>query len=300
MSEPTAGERAFASAQRLDPTAVARARDVLNAIVSLPWMRSEQISLVARLARKAAADVGEVLAALALNRAPLADFTALLPIKGIGNKRLVGLVRALSPVEISDFSPEAALLRNALNRISVLTTENNLLRGEVDRLNVALSKATGAPASTLLTVREVAGSIGEQIATVDGSLRRAAGGLRLSGVELRVQGTAGAVQEEVAIDVAAPAGGSAVALRFAPAGIPDTTTADFPLLDVRGYGAALARRKLTAAGLNVVFYGRTGTTEPGVVSAQTPSPGTLVAPGTVVRLQIGPLAPPPPTNLRLT
>jgi hypothetical protein len=287
MSEPTAGERAFAVLHRLDPAAVARARDVLNAIVALPWMRSEQISLVARLARKAAADVGEVLASLALNRAPLTDFTSLLPIKGIGNKRLIGLVRALSPVEISAFSPEAALLRNALNRISVLSSENNLLRGEVDRLNVLLSKATGAPSPTLLTVREVAGSVGEQIVAVDKSLKRSAGGLRLSGVELRVQGTAGAVQEEVALDVAAPAGGSAVAMRFAPAGMPAASGEEIPLLDVRGYGPALARRKLTAGGFNVVFYSRTGSGAQGVVTSQTPPPGTLVSPGTLVRLEVG-------------
>ena len=287
MSEPTAGERAFAVSQRLDPAAVARARDVLNAIVALPWMRSEQISLVARLARKAAADVGEVLASLALNRAPLTDFVALLPIKGIGNKRLVGLVRALSPVEISAFSPEAALLRNALNRISGLTTENNLLRSEVDRLNVLLSKTSGVPSPTLLTVREVAGSVGEQIVAVDESLKRGARGLRLSGVELRVQGTAGAVQEEVAIDVSAPAGGSAVAMRFAPAGMPAAAGEAIPLLDVRGYGPALARRKLTAGGFNVVFYSRTGSGTQGVVVSQTPAAGTPVSPGTVVRLEVG-------------
>jgi len=288
VSEPTAGERAFAARHTLDPAAIARARDVLNAIVSLPWMRSEQISLLARLARRSAADVGEVLASLALNRAPLTDFVALLPIKGIGDKRLIGLVRALSPVQISDFSPEAALLRNALNRVSALTAENTALRAEVDRLNVALSKTSGTPSPTLLRVREVAGSISEQIATVDESLRHDAGGLRLTGVELHVQGTAGAVNEEVAIDIAAPGGGSAVALRFAPVGIPDTAAPAIPLMDVRGYGPALARRKLTAGGFNVAFFSRAGSgTQGGVVTSQTPAPGTLVSPGTVVRLEVG-------------
>jgi hypothetical protein len=287
VSEPTAGERAFAVSHNLDPAALARARDVLNSIVSLPWMRSEQVSLVARLARKSGADVGEVLASLALNRAPLTDFTVLLPIKGIGNKRLIGLVRALSPVDIAAFSPEGALLRNALNRISVLTTENNALRTEVDRLNVVISKATGAPSPTMVTVRELAGSLGEQIAFVDDSLRRGAGGVRLSAVELRVQGTGGAVQDEVAIDLAAPAGGSAVAMRFAPAGIPAAAGEDTALIDVRGYGPALARRKLTTLGFNVVFYSRTGSGSQGVVTSQTPAPGTLVSPGAVIRLEIG-------------
>jgi hypothetical protein len=287
VSTPTAGEQAFAAQHRLDPAAIARARDVLNAIVSLPWMRSEQISLLSRLARRSHADVGEVLATLALNRAPLTDFTALLPIKGIGVKRLIGLVRALSPVQISDFSPEAAQLRIALNRVTALTAENAALRTEVDRLNVVISKMTGTASPTMLRVREVAESISAQIATVDESLKQGAGALRLAGVELRVQGTAGSVENDVALDIAAPSGGSAVALRFAPVGIRDATGPETPLMDVRGYGPALARRKLTAGGFNVVFYSRTGSGAQGVVITQTPAPGTLVAPGAVVRLELG-------------
>jgi hypothetical protein len=259
---------------------------VLNAIVSLPWMRSEQISLLSRLARRSHADVGEVLATLALNRAPLTDFTALLPIKGIGIKRLIGLVRALSPVQISDFSPEAAQLRSALARVTALTAENAALRTEVDRLNVVISKMTGTASPTMLKVREVAESISAQIATVDESLKQGAGALRLAGVELRVQGTAGSVENDVALDIAAPSGGSAVALRFAPVGIPDATGPETPLMDVRGYGPALARRKLTAGGFNVVFYNRTGSGAQGIVTSQTPAPGTLVAPGAVVRLEL--------------
>jgi len=136
-------------------------------------------------------------------------------------------------------------------------------------------------------LQEFASSICEQLVAADQSLRLSARGLRLGAVELRVQGAASVVGQDVALDLAAPAGGSAVGLRFATGASPQSGDAPAPLIDVRGYGPALARRRLTERGFNVVLA-RAAAAEGarGVISERAPAPGTLVLPGAVVRLTL--------------
>ena len=287
MSEPSQAERAFATRHKIDPAKVSRAREVLNAIVSRPWPRTEQIALVARVAKKAAADVGAVLAGLALNRAPVVDFTDLLPLKGLGEKRVAGLARALSTVDIATLSPEAAALQQAQTRVTALTAENETLRAEIDRLHLVMRSTTEPTPTTTMRLQEVAGSLTEQIAKADASVRATNSRLHLSGVELRVQGTASSVGSDLALDISDPHGGSAVGLKFVPAGMPIATPGPTALIDVRGYGLALARRKIAAAGFSVALAKESAGAAPrGVVTDQSPAPGTLVPPGAVVRLVI--------------
>lgn len=287
MSEPTQAERAFATRHKIKADAVSRARDALNAIVARPWPRTEQIALVARIAKKAAADVGTVLAGLALNRAPVVDFTDLLPLKGLGEKRTAGLARALSTVDLTTLSPEAAALQQALTRVSALTSENAALRAEIDRLRLVMRSTTEPTPTTTMRLQEVAGSLTEQIAKADASVRSSNSRLRLSGVELRVQGTASAVGSDLALDISDPHGGSAVGLRFVPVAAAGTAPAPTALIDVRGYGLALARRKITERGFSVAIAKESeATAARGVVRDQSPAPGTLVPAGTVVRLVV--------------
>jgi hypothetical protein len=288
VSSPTEGERAFAARHRIDPAAVARARDVLNIIVALPWPRAEQIALVARLARAARADVGEVYAGLALNRAPVAEFHTLIDAKGLADKRVLGLVRALADVDVTAFSPEAAALRDASNRVAALTSENRELRAEVDRLRVAQGQTPPpAASSTVVTLQNVASSASEQIVAADRSLQAAPRGLRLGAVELRVQGTASAVGSDLALDIATPAGGSGVGLRFVPGGAAAPSDASATMIDVRGYGPVLARRKLTTQGFAVALArNATSAQVRGVVTEQSPAPGLVVPAGTLVRLVV--------------
>lgn len=289
MSEPTPGERDFAARHNIDPVVLARARDLLNIIVSEPWPRTEQISALARVARTTKSDVGPMLAALALERAPVHEFHALMEVKGLAEKRVIGLAKALANADVSGFTPKADALLAALDRISALTGENAALRAEVDRIRAALDRASGSTAfpETVVRLEDVASSIGEQLVAADQNLRLSARGLRLGAVELRVQGAASVVGQDVALDLAAPGGGSAVGLRFATGTSPQSGDVPVPLIDVRGYGPALARRKLTEQGFNVVFV-RAAAAEAarGVVSEQAPAPGAFVFPGAVVRLTL--------------
>ena len=113
MSEPTPGERALAMRLGTDADAVGAARDVLNVIASLPWPRPERLSLFARAARTADADVGLVLSGLALDAAPVESFDLLDAIPGLGPKRLTGLIRALSRFDVTALRAEGAKVREA-------------------------------------------------------------------------------------------------------------------------------------------------------------------------------------------
>src|SRR5689334_4877327 len=133
MSEPTPGERAFAPGAGLDPAAVAHARDVLNTIASLDWPEPERVSLLARLARSARADVGAAMARLALRFAPLSSFEILIAANGLAEKRVRGLARALARVEPSSFSAPARGLLDVWSRLDALRAENDALRVELDK-----------------------------------------------------------------------------------------------------------------------------------------------------------------------
>jgi hypothetical protein len=319
VSEPTAAEQAFAARLKLDPAAVAAARDALNAIASLSWPKTERVSLLARLARAAKADVGKVFGAAALNAAPLASFDTLIPIPGLGDKRVAGLVRALSTFDIATVVPEIAALREAQAAVAALRAENLVLRtdnsrlrvtsdplraenaalraaietmrAELDRLRAAQPPATTSSAPAVMRIADVARSIGSQVAQVDQMLRSRPTGLRLGTVDLRLTGTATAFDGDVALDLGSPAGGSAVGISFAPGGSEAGSGADAPVPDVRGYTTALAQRKLRACGFAVASASVAGAR--GVVTEQSPSPGALARAGSVVRLIVrdpGPVA----------
>lgn len=288
MSTPTAGERDLAARLGLDPAAVAAARQALNAIAALSWPWPERVSLLARLAREARADVGTVLGGLALRAAPLQGFDALIPLIGLAEKRVAGLVRALSGFDLSIVSREAAELQRARQAVAALRVENDALVAELDRLRVALGSTDGTPApspSSALPLADLAGSVGSQVVSADAALRAAPGGLRLAGLELRLQGAGAVLDDQVALDLAAPTGGSSVTLAFAPGGAPPAAGTSAVVPDVRGYGAALARRKLEAAG----FGARLLSTGEGlgVVRDQVPAPGSPVLAGSDVRLVLG-------------
>jgi beta-lactam-binding protein with PASTA domain len=93
------------------------------------------------------------------------------------------------------------------------------------------------------------------------------------------------VNQDVALDLSAPGGGSRVGLAFAPApaaaGAPAAAT-QTKIPDVVGYTAALARRKLTAAGFAI--SAATVVDAHGVVAQQMPEAGKVVASGSTVRL----------------
>jgi hypothetical protein len=301
----------------LDPGAVASARDVLNFIAALRWPWPERVSLLARLAREARADVGTVLGGLALKAAPLEGFDLLIPLIGLAEKRVAGLVRALAPVDVAELSPESEELRRAREEIealrgeleairaaqgfamepaelesvrkaiTALRVENDALVTELDRLRyyARLPEGGVVPSSTAMALDELAGSVGSQVVSADAALRAAPMGLRLAGLELRLQGRGARVGEQVGLDLGAPAGGSSVTLAFSPGGAPPAAASDVPVPDVRGYGVALARRKLQAAGLaSTVMSTGEGAA---VVREQAPSPGTSALPGTAVRLVLG-------------
>jgi hypothetical protein len=284
VSEPTAGEQALAKSLGLDANAMAAAREVLNTIAFLPWPRPERVSLLARLARAAKADVGRVLGAMALDLAPVKSFDILMPVLGLAEKRVAGLVRALSEVDVATLSPDGASLREAWARVSALETENAALRAEVDRLYTeSINTPTGsAPAPMVMRLGDMASSVSSQVAAVDDTLRTLARGLRLGGVQLRLKGAATALENDLALDLGAPAAGSEVGLAFVPAGSAASGSAGAPVPDVRGYTPALARRKLVASGFAVVFATMAGAR--GVVEEQSPAEGTIAAAGSVVRL----------------
>jgi hypothetical protein len=286
LSEPTTGEIEFAARFALDPRAVAAARDALNAIAALPWALPERVSLLGRLARAGRADVGKVLGELALARAPLRGFEELLPIDGLGAKRVAGLARALAKVEIPSLWAESPELNEARTRLAALTAENAALRRELDRWGIKEGDPTPtltAPAG-VMRVGELATSVASQTAVTVEALRTGSRGLRLNGLDLRVTGTAANVGGDLALDVSAPAGGSVMSLSFGTGSDATPPPAELEVPDVRGYAPALARRKLEARGFEPVL---TRTAQAlGKVAEQTPAPGESARPGTLVHLVI--------------
>jgi PASTA domain-containing protein len=287
MSEPTPGERAFAPGAGLEPAAVAHARDVLNTIASLDWPEPERVSLLARLARSARADVGTVMARLALRFAPLSSFEILIAAHGLAEKRVHGLARALARVEPSSFSAPARGVLDVWSRLDALRAENDALRLELDKALAAAKQtpAGGEPALERMRLEDVADSITRQLALASSALGSARGGLRLGAVSVELRGKAAAVRDDVALDFGVPSGGSAVGLSFSPAttgGAATTRAGSVP--DVTGYTAALARRKLEQAGYGVLMAGAAGA---GVVKAQSPSGGSSATVGSVVRVVLG-------------
>jgi hypothetical protein len=286
VNEPTAGERTLATRSGLDAAVVAAARDALNTIASLPWPRPERVSLLARLARAAGADVGKVLGGLALDSAPLAGLEALLSVPGLGYKRVVGLARALSGFDLTTLSSEGVRLRDAWATTAVLRAENEALRAELDRLRVRPPAEGGdvrpPSGASVMRIGDVASSVGSQVTLVDDLLRSRPNGLRLGGVDLRLSGAGTAFEGDVALDLGSPAGGSAVGLSFVPGGSEARPAAEAQVPDVSGYTTALAQRKLVARGFAVAFASVAGAR--GVVSEQSPPPSTLAPTGSVVRL----------------
>jgi hypothetical protein len=284
MSTPTAGERAFASEVGLPAAQVAEARRVLNAIALLPWPEPERVSLVARLARAAKADVGVVYGRLALRATPLAGFDALIPIIGIGMKRTAGLVRGLGTVDLATLTPEGAGILALQDRLQRLQAENAALASELDRWRrVGDPGAPGSGPDSIMRVSELVSSVASQAAVVAEALRSGSGRLRLAGVALHVEGAAATVGTDLALDLSGRQGGSAVSLSFAPGG-EEGAALERTVPDVVGYTPALARRKLAAAGLEARISTVAG--GEGVVAEQEPAPGTLLMDGGIVRILV--------------
>jgi hypothetical protein len=270
-----------------DADAVGAARDVLNVIASLPWPRPERLSLFARAARTADADVGLVLSGLALDAAPVESFDLLDAIPGLGPKRLTGLIRALSRFDVTALRAEGAKVREAWATAAGLRGENAVLRAELDRLRAASPPppegGTEPPAGpAIMRIADVAASVGTQVTQADDLLRTRAVGLRLGGVSLSVRGTGTSVDGDLALDVARPAGGSAVGISFVPAAAAGRADVEIDVPDVTGYTTALAQRKLAALGFTVVVASMAGAT--GVVDRQSPPAGMRVRAGSVIRL----------------
>jgi hypothetical protein len=284
VSEPTQGEREFAQRFNFEPAHVAAARDVLNAIALLPWPEPERISLLSRLGRAARADVGQVLGRLALRATPLAGFDQLIPIPGLAEKRVAGLVRALRAVDVAAFSPESATERDLRARLEAARAENAALRTELDHWRARAEVVPQAETRAgVMRLDEVATSVASQTALAAESLKTGSRGLRLAGVEMRLEGAAAAVGSDVALDFTAPQGGSALNLSFVSAETAGTkTNPEVP--DVVGYTPALARRKLTALGFEAQFS--TVANAQGIVTSQTPGAGSFAPPGSVVRLLV--------------
>jgi len=290
VSEATAGERALAERLGLDPTALAAARDSLNTIASLPWPRPERVSLIVRLAHSARADVGTLYAGRALDAAPLAGFDALLPLPGLGEKRVAGLARALSTFDVSTLSSEGARLRDAWAATAALRAENDALRVELDRLRVRIpAEPREGPLpvpvpspSTVMRVADVAANLGTQITLADSLLRSRPDGLRLDALDIRLHGVGTAADGDVALDLGSPLGGSSLGIAFVPAKSIAPVTTDVPVPDVSGYTPALAQRKLIARGFVVTVASVAGAN--GIVSEQLPAASSLAPSGSVVRL----------------
>jgi PASTA domain len=278
VSEPTPSERVFAYRFGLAPETLASARDVLNAIARLPWPEPERVSLLARLARAAHADVGEVFGGRALRAAPLSAFDALMPISGLAEKRISGLARALATVDMTQISqpvpPDVAA------RITALQAENAVLRTELDKWRAA-AEPQARPAS--MRLGDVVSSIASQTAEVVETLHTRSRALRLIGMELHLAGAAAAVENDLALDFDAAQAGSAFDLSFATGGN-TTARSTVAVPNVVGYTPALARRKLAGLG----FQARLSTfaSAAGVVAEQSPSAGSSAAYGSLVQLLI--------------
>jgi len=275
----TPSEVALAKRFGVEATSIAAARIVLNTIAALPWPEPERVSLLARLAHEAQADVGVVLARLTLSAAPLRAFDELIPLYGIAGKRTLGLVRALAKVDVKTFAPDAEHVRDAWLQVSALQAENLALRDELDRLN---AQGPSAASSQLLGVGAIASSVGSQVAVADDALRFRAKGLQLGYVELTVHGRAAAVGNDLGLDVGSSLKESAVGFRFARADVPSATGTSMVVPNVCGYTAALARRKLEALGYSAAVTKVAGAGS--TVSEQSPSAGAMLTSGSAVRL----------------
>ena len=306
MGEPTAGEQALAARFQVDAAKVAAARAALNAIAVLPWPEPERVSFFARLARAARADVGPVLAKKALALAPIAGFDALEPVIGLAKKRVVGLVKALAAIDLAALAPESAELAAARAEVAELRRRlAKLESGAAAAASVSfkpIEDTTSPPILPLpddelplplptenvplgvMRLEDLASSIAEQVASVDGFLAGRVRGMRLAGVQLDLRAASAKVNQDVALDLSAPGGGSRVGLAFAPAPATAAASAGTQVVvpDVVGYTAALARRKLTAAGFAI--SAATVVDAHGVVAQQMPEAGKLVANGSTVRL----------------
>ena len=181
--------------------------------------------------------------------------------------------------------------------MSQSTSGDDVLRAELERLraeNARLREQLGAsheqegsapdPAGPVMRIGEVVSSVAAQSAEAASVLQQGAGGLQLANLEVRLDCGATSIDDQLALDLAAPGAGSALLLRFAPAGrgAPASTVAEVP--DVVGYTVALARRKLTDRRLSVVVSALPGAA--GVVRSQRPGAGELTPEGTVVRLVV--------------
>lgn len=291
MSLPTAAERDFAKRFKLKPEDVAHARDVLNTIASLDWPQPERVALLARLARSARADVGAVMAGLALGRAPLMSFESLIAIDGLAEKRVFGLAKALAPVDAAAFSKSAAGLLNAWAQLDELRAENTALRRELDRFYAAAPPAPAPdgtdPTDERMRLEDLAHSIARQVALASRTLASAGSGLRLAGVALELRGRATAMDQDVAIDFSAASagqGGSSVGLSFIPERADAIHSAMGAVPNVTGYTPSLARRKLEQGGF-AVSVAATGGAQ-GVVAQQHPAAGAQAPRGALVRLVV--------------
>jgi hypothetical protein len=249
------------------------------------------VSLVARVAHAAKADVGTLFGGRALDATPLTSFDALVPLPGLGDRRVAGLARALSTFDIRTLSSEGAKLREAWNAIAVLRAENQALRAELDRLRVRVPIEPRDPTvpvpiptpTTVMRVVEVASNLGTQVTLADSLLRSRPDGLRLDGIDLKLQGIGtAAANGDVALDLGSPAGGSSLGVSFVPAKFAPTSTTEESVPEVSGYTTALAERKLIARGFAVTLAFVPGAR--GIVTEQSPAANTLAATGSVVRL----------------
>jgi hypothetical protein len=274
----------FAKNLGVDAESVAAARVGLNTISSLPWPEPERVSLLARLAHEVQADVGTALARLALSVAPLRGFDELIPLIGIAEKRALGLMRALADLDVKTFSPEATGLRDAWELVEVLRSENRALRAELDRMSVQQGSPAAGATPTLMRLGDVASSLSSQVGSADEVLRSRVSGLRLSTVELTLQGRAATMGDDLALDLATSARGSSVGFRFAAAQSPSGSSASMMVPNVCGYTVSLARRKLEAGGFSVAIA--MFPAAKGVVSEQSPVSGTLLPSGSLVRLVV--------------
>ncbi|MDR0788186.1 MAG: PASTA domain-containing protein [Gemmatimonadota bacterium] len=227
--------------------------------------------------------MGPILAKLALKLTPLASFDDLIPIDGLADFRVAGLVRALEDVDPVSFSPESRRITALLSQLDGLLAENAVLRAEVDRLYTG-SDSAGLATGPVMLLREVAASVAGQTEQAAVVLRENATGIRLAGLELHLDCGAAAMNDEVALNFSTPGAGSALRLSFSPAEASSSAAEDIVVPDVTGYTPALARRKLTDRKLGFIVSALADAE--GIVESQKPTAGDRVAEGTVVRLLV--------------
>lgn len=290
MSEPTAAEQALAARWRLPAQQLAHARQALNHIASLDWPLPDRINLLARLAKGAGADVGPVYAGAALARAPLASFDLLLPIAGLGPTRVRGLVRALASLDMTALQVHAQALVQARQQVVALQAQLQSLRQELDRVYALLAEGERPREQQPMRVEEVTQSVMAQVRQADLLLMSGHSGLRLGGVALEVQGQAAQVSGELALDFASTQPRSRLSLHFEGARDPAAAaggSAVPQVPNVVGYTESLARRKLSAAGLQILLVRDRSGTPRGVVRQQLPGAGGPLPADLTVRLLVG-------------